>query len=99
LFLISERFGRKRWAIYPPTAKPPGLDFVGGRYSAPKPFRWFFEVYPFLKPEERPIELIQEPGEIIFVPSGWWHTVLNVTDTIAVTQNWIDKYLNFLLFF
>ena len=49
-------------------------------------------MYPHLKPEERPIELIQEPGEIIFVPSGWWHTVLNVTDTIAVTQNWVDRH-------
>ncbi len=85
-------YGRKRWALYPPTMRPPGLAFGDGRYAAPKAFRWFIEVYPFLKPEERPIELIQEPGEIIFVPSGWWHTVLNVTETLAVTQNWIDKY-------
>lgn len=55
-------------------------------YSAPNAFRWYIEVYPTLKPEERPLELIQEPGEIIFVPAGWWHTVLNVTDTVAVTQ-------------
>ena len=85
-------YGRKRWALYPPQVRPPGLAFDGGHYAAPKAFRWFLEVYPFLKPEEKPIELIQEPGEIIFVPSGWWHTVLNVTETLAVTQNWIDRY-------
>jgi hypothetical protein len=85
-------YGRKRWALYPPQTRPPGLAFADGRYAAPKAFRWFLEVYPFLKPEERPIELIQEAGEVIFVPSGWWHTVLNVTETLAVTQNWIDRY-------
>lgn len=86
-------YGRKRWALYPPTMIPPGVMLYDkDSYAAPKPIRWYIEVYPHLKPEERPIELIQEPGEIIFVPAGWWHMVLNVTDTIAVTQNWIDRF-------
>lgn len=30
----------------------------------------------------------QEEGETIFVPSGWYHMVLNLSDCISINHNW-----------
>jgi hypothetical protein len=57
-------------------------------WESPKPVKWFLE-YRHLCPTA-PLEVIQEPGEMIYVPGGWWHMVLNLEDAIAVTQNVAD---------
>lgn len=57
-------------------------------WDSPKPIKWFLE-YRRLCPTP-PLEVIQEAGEMIYVPGGWWHMVLNLEDAIAVTQNVAD---------
>ncbi|KHN80075.1 Bifunctional arginine demethylase and lysyl-hydroxylase psr-1 [Toxocara canis] len=54
---------------------------------------WMSSVYGRMKAaklsrELASIETVQRPGEVIFVPSGWWHVVLNLDDTVAITQNY-----------
>lgn len=36
------------------------------------------------------IEVVQEAGETIFVPSNWFHTVENLHDTLSINHNWLN---------
>jgi len=73
--------GWKRWLLYPLGRYPPG-DGPGGGNSATD---WLRVVYPTLKGDDLPLELVQGPGDIVYVPDGWYHAVVNLADTVAVT--------------
>lgn len=36
------------------------------------------------------LEGICETGQVFYVPSGWWHLVVNLESSIAVTQNFVS---------
>ena len=36
-------------------------------------------------------DIIQLPGETVFLPSDWWHITVNFEDSIAVTQNVLTR--------
>ena len=41
-------------------------------------------------PRYRPLEAVVEEGELIFVPHGYWHMVVNLDDCIAITHNYVS---------
>jgi hypothetical protein len=52
------------------------------------------KVFPQIPEDNKPLECLQEPGELFFVPSGWWHMVLNLGDgdlNVAVTHNYVSS--------
>jgi hypothetical protein len=60
--------GRKRWALYPPHITPPGVDPMA--YDSLTSLQWLLEVYPALPKHLKPLEFVQEPGDLVFVPGG-----------------------------
>lgn len=52
--------------------------------------QWWLDVYPHLEEADKPLECTQLAGETIYVPSGWWHCVLNIDSSVAVTQNFVN---------
>ncbi|KAM3910221.1 2-oxoglutarate and iron-dependent oxygenase JMJD4 [Leptodactylus fuscus] len=75
--------GRKKWLLFPPGQEERLRDRSGHLpYDVTTP-----SLQNSCPP---PLEVIQEAGEIIFVPSGWHHQVYNLEDTISINHNWVN---------
>ena len=66
------------------------------RSRGPCPLLWFATHAPAAVARARAAgyrvyDFVVEAGEVVFIPHGWWHAVLNLTDTVAVTQNFVSR--------
>jgi histone arginine demethylase JMJD6 len=63
--------------------------------EADEPVDYFLHIVPRIRAREgmsaRMIEFVQRAGETVFIPGGMWHAVLNLEDTVAVTQNFVSS--------
>lgn len=93
--------GRKRWVIFPPHTEK---DIAKGKTvirdgEDDEAINFFIDHLPRLKRiAESPhstlkiYEFIQHPGDTVYIPGGWWHAVLNLDDTVAITQNFCSRH-------
>lgn len=92
--------GRKKWVFYPPSVTPPGIVASANGSDVTIPIsigEWLLSFWKYHliqyqngKPSEQPIETIVGPGDVIFVPHGYWHMVINLEESIALTHNYVS---------
>lgn len=92
--------GRKKWIFYPPTRVPPGVQRSDDGADVTVPIStsewlltfWAYHLEARHDPDvsQRPLEAIAEPGDLMFVPHGWWHMVVNLDFCVALTHNYVS---------
>ncbi len=94
---LAQVAGRKRYWMWSPNARPgrgaldPGdKELVGygrngwNRVDGETDLRSAF-------PDDEPGFATLEPGDVIFIPSMWWHTVETLQPSINLSGNWFNK--------
>lgn len=96
--LNAQVVGKKRWVIFSPEQS--SLLYPHPWYTR---FFWCSKVninQPDLEQfpkfcEARPLEVITEPGEMLFLPAGWWHSPVGIGLNIAVNFWWRSRLREF----
>ncbi|KAG0364792.1 hypothetical protein BC939DRAFT_442984 [Gamsiella multidivaricata] len=79
--------GVKKWTLF-----PPGQEHLF-RDSLKNTVYDIENVDPVQFPDfnkAKRFTVYQQPGQTLFVPSGWWHQVQNIGDTISINHNWCN---------
>lgn len=90
--LLAQVSGKKRVRLISPNQKQLLYNQVGV-YSEVDLLNPDYEKYPRFKEVEL-IEVILEPGEVIFLPVGWWHHVesLDIAISVSFTNFRVSNY-------
>jgi len=91
--VILQFSGRKYAKVWPPAAEPYLTRTVAGAdepevvvVESPDPVG-----FPDFAKAGDPIEGWIEPGDIIYLPAGWYHHVVTVEDSISITWNFTHQ--------
>jgi hypothetical protein len=85
--ILCQVHGRKHFAFYPPQDD----DYVraGTAFVDPRaPDRAIFPNFDKARPV---FEDVLAPGEIVFIPDGWFHDVMSLDDSISITWNFVHR--------
>lgn len=86
--------GAKYWIMFPPNVQVPGVYVSQDQSEVTSPLsiaEWLLEFHEEARALPECVEGICKAGEILHVPSGWWHLVVNLENGIALTQNFVPK--------
>jgi hypothetical protein len=86
--------GAKYWIMFPPSVAVPAVYVSKDSSEVTSPLsiaEWLLEFHAEARKLPECLEGICYAGEILHVPSGWWHLVVNLESGIALTQNFVPE--------
>ncbi|KAI9868575.1 MAG: hypothetical protein M1830_005518, partial [Pleopsidium flavum] len=89
--------GSKYWIMFPASPSyppPPGVFVSEDQSEVTSPLsiaEWLLGFHAEARKTRGCMEGICSEGEILHVPSGWWHLVVNLEPSIAITQNFVPR--------
>lgn len=89
--------GLKYWIMFPTAPgfpPPPGVFVSDDQSEVTSPVsltEWLLGFHAEARRTKGCLEGLCRGGEVLHIPSGWWHLVVNIEDGIAITQNFVPR--------